>query len=117
MGRIAQQRQKMREALHRAFCVSATYKDNSLAAPAPLSVRWHNKTLNLQGLDGSGYAELVGGGERAIFNRDELAEAGITLQPGGVITITEPGYNNVRLILAADEPIVGPVEEIWQVAL
>lgn len=86
-------------------------------APAPLTVRWHNKTRNLQGLDGSGYAELVGGVERAIFNRDELLTLGITLRPGGVVTITEPGYNNARLILAADEPIVGPVEETWQVAL
>lgn len=107
---------KARRDVHASFSVSATYQDYSLDTPVPLSVRWHNKIARFGDLLDGGYAEVVEGIERIIFMRDEVEAAGLILRESGFVTITAEGYENAVLVLAAQEPKVGPVEVIWMVS-
>lgn len=124
-GNFAEQKAKARRAVHAAFAYSATYQDGSLDTPVPVTVRWHNKLVIMGDFQESGYANIVEGIESIIFNREELelveytnnglALQGLLVNPHGVVTITEPGFDNAQLILAVREPHVGPIEEKWKV--
>lgn len=111
---------QVRGIVDETFRVTATYQDQTLSVPVPVTVRWHNKIARQGDLEGAGWAEVIEGVERLIFNRDLLQKANdgqpLRLLHKGVITITAPGYNNAQFTLEAREPIVGPVEEIWNVA-
>lgn len=102
---------RTRRIVHTTFAGSATYKDNSLIAPVGLNVRWHNK-IQLVGALEEGYAETIEGIERIIFDRDELALKQVNLVHKGQVVMED----GTRLRLETQEPIVGPVEVIWQVA-
>lgn len=106
---------RARKAVHAAFSYSATYQDGSLDAAVPVSVRWHNRLVMLGDYQDGGYANVVDGIEKVIFNREELLALGISPRRTGVVTITEPGFNNTQLILDVLEKYVGPVEETWMV--
>lgn len=60
-----------------------------------------------------GYATIVEGVTRLIFNREELAAKNVTLRQRGRISI--PAYN-MRLELDTRDPYDGPVTEKWSVA-
>lgn len=108
---------KARRDVHNAFSVAATHTNvASGVLTENLSVRWHNKLVMLGDLQDSGYANVIEGIERIIFDRTELATLGLTLQRGDVITIVADGFENAQLILEEREPIVGPIEVKWQVA-
>lgn len=111
---------QVRGIVDQTFRVAATYQDQTLSVPVPVTVRWHNKIARQGDLEGAGYAEIIEGVERLIFNRDLLltANAGgpLRLVHKGVVTLTDPRYNNAQFWLEAREPIVGPVEEIWNVS-
>lgn len=125
MGRFAELKAKARKAVHTAFAYSATYKDSSLDTAVTITARWHNKLVLLGDFQDSGYASVVDGIERIIFNLDELAEVvvtkggvestGLIPRKGGVVTITDVGFDNAELILDVQEPRVGPLEDKWQV--
>lgn len=116
MPSLAQIKAKARKAVHAAFSYSATYKDGTLDAAVPVRVRWHNRLVMLGDYDQSGYANVIDGIERVIFDRSELATLGIEPVRGGVVTITDEGMNNTRLVLDTCEKHVGPLEEKWMVA-
>lgn len=108
---------KARRDVHASLSVSARYESYSQEVVfGGLSVRWHNKQQLVGDMDSGGYAQIIDGIERIIFMRDELASAGITLEEGDTVVITAEGFDNVALILKTQEPVVGPVEVIWQVA-
>lgn len=107
---------KARRDVHNAFSVAATHTGHTSGVVTDIAVRWHNKQVMLGDLQDSGYANVIEGIERIIFDRTELAEKGIVLNRGDVITITAIGFENARLILEDREPIVGPFEVKWQVA-
>ncbi|QJI52237.1 hypothetical protein [Cronobacter phage JC01] len=115
MSRIAEVKAKARRAVHSAFRLDATYQDASLDAAVPVTVRWHNRIVIQGDYDSSGYANIIDGIERIIFNREELDALGIDPRSGGVLVITEPGFDNAVLYLDAREPMVGPIEEKWWV--
>lgn len=111
---------QVRGIVDETFRVTATYQDQTLSTPLDITVRWHNKIARTGDLEGAGYAEVIEGIERLIFNRDLLATANagqpVRLLHKGVVTLSDPRYNNAQFYLEEREPIVGPVEEIWQVS-
>lgn len=115
MRRLAEIKAKARKAVHAAFSYDALYKDPSLDAAVPLSVRWHNRIVMHGDYDQSGYANIIDGIEKVIFDRDELTKLGVTPMRGATLRLTEGGMNNTRLVLDVREKNVGPLEEKWTV--
>lgn len=108
---------KARRDVHASLSVAATYQSYSLDKVVKgIRVRWHNKMAMVGDIDNNGYANMLEGIERIIFERAELERHGIELQEGDTIIITDEGFMNAQLILKVREPIVGPFEVIWQVA-
>ena len=105
---------RSRRVVHNVFAVSATYGDDTMAAPEVLRVRWHYKQAPLGDLENTGYAMIVDTIEKAIFDKDELLAKGIKIKTGGRLTITAPGFEAVLAVDSQDdEP--GPVNEAWRV--
>lgn len=104
-----------RRIVHKTMRVNATYQDSLMAGPEAITVRWHNR-LNLQGnLVEAGYADVIEGVNRVVFNREELAEKSVVLHSGGVITLTDAVNNGVVLVLDVKEPDTGPINFVWGV--
>lgn len=116
MASLAAIKAKARKAVHAAFSYAATYHDASLDAAVDVKVRWHNRLVLMGDYDQSGYANVIDGIERIIFDRDELAKLGITPIRGGEVIITDEGMNQTTLFLDSREKYVGPLEEKWMVA-
>lgn len=104
-----------RRAVHDVLSVDAVYQDVTMPEPVPVTVRWHNKIARFGDLEGAGYAEVISGIDRLLFNRELLRASGVTLRQSGVVTIVNPLYDNAKLILSAQDPIEGPVDVIWEV--
>lgn len=98
--------------MHNTFSGDSTYQDDYLVTPVGLRVRWHNKIQLVGDLESGGYAESIEGIERIIFDREELAQKAVTLQYLGLVIMAD----GTRLRLHTQEPIVGPIEVIWQVS-
>lgn len=113
--RLAAIKAKARKAVHAAFSYSATYQDGTLDAAVGVQVRWHNRLVMLGDYDSSGYANIIDGIERIIFDRDELGSLGLTPRRGGKVVIIEEGMNSTTLTLDSKEKNVGPLEEKWVV--
>lgn len=106
-----------RGTVHKTFRVAATYQDNAMEAPVDIYVRYHTKIAQTGDLESGGYAEVIVGIDRIVFNRDELSEIAppIKLRHRGVVTLTHPKFNGVHFWLETREPVDGPVDEIWAV--
>lgn len=102
---------RTRRIVHTTFGGDATYFD-SMQDSVELKVRWHNKIEIAGDLENSGYGQTIEGIERVIFDRDELVAKGVTLRNNGIVKMAD----GTVLTLAAQEPMVGPIEIIWQVA-
>lgn len=107
---------KARRDVHASLSVSARYESYTGEVIDGLSVRWHNKLAVLGDIENGGYANVIEGIERIIFMRAELQEKGVSLDESDIIVITAEGFNDARLLLKTQEPIVGPTEVVWQVA-
>lgn len=114
-SRFAEIKAKARRDVHASLSIAARYESYSQDVTADLSIRWHNKLALLGDMDNGGYASVIEGVERIIFMRSELTAKGIELNEGDNIIVTAPGFENAHLILSTREPIVGPVEVVWQV--
>lgn len=112
-----------RRAVHDVFKVRALYQDATMEEPIPVSIRWHNKIGVIGQETNQGYAEVIEGVDRIIFNREELEKTNllsgsgrsVTPMKGGRIQLIDPLFNNAKLILDSKEPVVGPVDEVWNV--
>ena len=115
MANLAEIKARARKAVHAAFSVSASHRAYGSDVATAIQVRWHNK-LVLQGNGTSeGYADVIEGIDRMVFDIDELATKGIALERGDTVTMG-PEYHGVVLVLEEMEPITGPVEQKWWVA-
>jgi hypothetical protein len=103
----------MRRDLHVAFAVSATYEDDSVVVPTPITVRWHNKSTRIGDIQGGDYAEVLETIDRLLFDSEEIATAAITLKRGGIVTLTE--FGNTKFELDVREPADGPIKIVWTV--
>ncbi len=121
---FAQAKTNARRAIHSALAVQATYVDDSIAVPVEIKARWHNKISRPFGdLENGGYAEIIEGIDRIIFNLETVDGVDtvvdvdgfpVTLLRNGTVTFPEllPG---VEFNLDHKEPATGPVEEAWAV--
>lgn len=109
---LAQIKHDARRALHDAMKVEATYVPPGGGAATALGVRWHNKINRVGDLDNQGWAEIIEGIDRIIFDREELAAKSLTLAEGGVVTL-ELLMGGFSFVLGAQEPDDGPIERIW----
>lgn len=107
-----------RRAVHSAFAVPVLfYPGGSTVAASPenpLMARLHNKVqISADPLSG-GYAQIVEGVTRVIFDRDTLQAAGIAPRQGDVVEFT--AYK-VRVRLDTRDTPNGPVTDRWSVNL
>lgn len=106
---------RARRVVHATMGLAATYQDDSIVLPVPLTVGWFNR-INLQGnLVEAGYSDVVEGVNRVRFNKEELAEKSVVPARGGVVTLTDPLNYGTVLILDHKEPLTGPINEVWGV--
>ena len=106
---------RTRQIVHDTMATDAEYTHPHLVGAVGLRIRWHNKIAQYGDLLDTGYAEVVEGINRVIFNRPELDEKSVTLKAGGYIRLLAPQYGGALLILDVQEPVVGPVELVWKV--
>lgn len=106
---------QVRQTVHDTMSTEADYTSPEGVVTA-LRVRWHNKIARHGDLLDAGYAEVIEGVNRVIFNIPELNEKSVTLEQRGTVTLTDPLFMGAVLILDTMEPVVGPVEQIWNVA-
>ena len=111
---IADQKAKMRRAVHSAFSLSAEHNDGTTTTP--ITVRWHSRLTLTGQLGNEGYSETLDNITRLIFNGEELARIGLVMGRNDVIKITEPGYNSPTFVLENLEPSDGPIEIAWKVS-
>lgn len=114
----AAQKARSRRIVHTTMAVSGLYAFG-VDAPRAVTVRWHNKITVHGDLQHEGYAQILEGVDRLIFNIEELAApsdggAALQLQRGGIITL--PDYQNAAFELDTEQPVDGPIEQIWSVA-
>lgn len=108
---------KVRQVVHETLAVSATYQDSSISVPIVITARWLNKLSRIGDLENSGYADVIEGIDRVVFNA-ALARS-IPVKKGGVVTFTS--YTNSDegmapvFVLAAKQPTNGPYQEVWEV--
>lgn len=118
----------VRRTVHKTFGVPALYKDSSLSTPVGISARWHNKIERIGDLDNQGYAEIIQGIDRVIFDVSDARRigikrhgeiyfpelsAGLGVSLGG--NLGGSGDGPPAFILTAREPSSGPHEEVWLV--
>jgi hypothetical protein len=99
---------------------SASYSfGNGASVPTPeqsaaglsLTVRWHNK-MRIQGERDSSDVGILEGINRLVFNTENLAALGLTLQRLGIVTVD--GYGK-RFRLDQHEEPDGPLNDYWSV--
>lgn len=102
----------LRRAVHSTLGVDATYVDDSLSEPVPITARWHNKIDRFGDPEDMGYAEAVQGIDRiGIIPTDYPT---VTFKRGGRVSF--PAYGNA-FILDVLEPSDGPLTRWWQAVL
>lgn len=86
-----------------------------------LTARFHTRIGIGGDLSGQGYATIIEGIQRVIFNREEFTTAFdgalLTLVRSDIVTF--PGYLNgddMAVTLDARDPYDGPIDEKWSVA-
>jgi len=108
---ITEAKARARRKLHKLASAPATYLDETLDEPVDITVRWHNKIIPAETINGE--SEIISGIERLIFNEEELALLDLTLIRGAVVTI--PKYDNMEFELGFEEPNDGPITTAWSV--
>jgi hypothetical protein len=102
----------IRQTVHDVLQVDATVVVAPGDAPQAVTVRWHDKINRFGNLENAGWAQVVEGIDRLIFNKPELTSKAIVLTSNSVITLLSGGD---KFQLDVKEPPQGPVEEIWVV--
>ena len=110
---FAEAKANARRIVHSTFGVRALFKDSPTSTPVELQARWHSR-LVLQGAIENSGAEVIEGIDRVVFNREQLAELGIS--PVRLHTVSFPDYPLLgTLVLDFRRPYDGPIDEIWEV--
>lgn len=106
----------MRKTVHAVMSTPAEYQAPGSTVRQGVSVRWHDKLVLNGNIGDTGYADVIEGIDRAIFDRDQLAQASIVLLRGGKIHLPA-AYNGAVLTLEALEKTDGPVNVTWKVSV
>lgn len=110
---LAELKRDARRALHDTLAVDATYSDPALAEPVAIKVRYHSKIVRTGDMESGGYAEIIAGIDRLVFDRAALADLGVILVRRGRVIIAD--YDDATFILADRDPSDGPHTVIWTV--
>lgn len=102
----------VRREVHKTLAVPALYQADSVSTPQDIRARWHSKIEKSGNLENEGWAEVIEGVDRVIFNVDDARALGVAR--GGKITF--PDLGNVAFLLDTMEDPDGPIEEIWLVS-
>lgn len=110
---FANARKTVRRVVHNTFAASALYAANSVSTPTiPCKARWHSKIDRVGNLDNEGWAQVIEGIDRIIFNVDQARS--INVARNGKIAFPDlPGF---EFILDTKEDADGPEEETWLVS-
>lgn len=110
-------RAQARRDIHAAFAYAATYEDDVVVVPKPITVRWHDKVERVGNISGGDYSEILSTIQHLLFNSEELATANagapLILKRGGIVKLTE--FSNYTLELDVLEPPDGPIKVTWTV--
>lgn len=115
----AQARRKVHQVFALPCSLARGFRDGS--GPILLTARLHDKLAVGGDLAGGGYATIIEGVTRAIFNREELATADaglpVVLERGDHVTFFNyQGIgHDVTVELDARDPYDGPINERWSV--
>jgi hypothetical protein len=104
----------MRQSVHDAMAVAATYLDATMTEAAEITVRWHERGQVIGDLGSQGYAQIIENYNVLVFDRVALSDAGVVLRRGGIVTLTEEG---LAFQLDTARQIDGPVEVLWNVLI
>lgn len=125
---FAKAKASLRRTVHKTFGVQAFYTDSTVTVPVEMSARWHNKIDRFGDLDNQGYAELIQGIDRVIFDVVEARTVGV--RRGGEVRFPElgsglgahlggalggEGSGPPAFILNIREDDSGPHDEVWSV--
>lgn len=116
---------KGRRTVHSAFAVPCVLARGTRGGSAdfPLTARFHNRMVLGGDIASEGYAGIIEGVQRVIFNREQLLVSGylgaaLVLARGDQITFAD--YNgsgqSVTIVLDVRDPYDGPIDEKWTVA-
>lgn len=106
---------RVRRTVHNTLGIAAEYVDDTMAAPEQLRVRWHNRIVQTGDLQNGGYAEIIDGINRVIFDIDELLLKGVIVHRGGRLKISAPAFNGAVLVIGERDSDCGPIEQTWYV--
>lgn len=105
-----------RKIVHDTFRVLVQYEDISTPGVlVPLYVRWHDRLTLVGNVVDAGYADVLEGVDRIIFEREELVQKDVLLHRAGKVHFGAT-YQNAVLILEALEQSDGPVNVVWKVS-
>lgn len=110
---FADAKKLVRRTVHKTFAVPALYQADSVSTPVACKARWHSKIEKTGDLDNEGWAQVIEGIDRVIFDVDEATTLGVSR--GGKIIF--PDLGNIAFELDTQEDPDGPIEEIWLVTL
>lgn len=110
---FAEIRTMARRVVHETFAVPCLYLAPGAITRVPLTARLHSKMVVGGDLAGGGYATVIEGVTRAVFNREALKAAGVSLRKRGQVTFLD--YQQ-SFELDVRDTFEGTVTEKWSVA-
>lgn len=111
---------RTRRTVHATFAVPCVLQTGEGSWNA--TARLHNKMAIGGDIESQGYAGIIEGINRVIFNREELnaLDEGLGVIPARGDRVTFPDHNgsgmDVTVELDARDPYDGPIDEKWTVA-
>lgn len=118
---FAAAKRSARALVHSTLAVQAFYLDDSMSVEVECRVRAHLKVSKPIGdlYDGSGYANILDGADRVVFQTPTVDVLGVAFTPvkNGVIRFpTLVDVLDQTFTLDVREPTSGPGEEIWRIS-
>jgi hypothetical protein len=101
-----------RRTVHETFAVRCLYRAPGQNDTVEVSARLHTRMV-VGGAEGAGYATIVEGVTRVIFDREELIVKGVRPRRNGLVTF--PDYGSSFALDVRDD-YAGAITERWSLA-
>lgn len=108
---FAELKAQVRRVTQDVLGVPASYQDDSMSAPAPITARLRSRTDDIGDLNDGGYATFTQSIDRIVVIPQDFPD--ITFKPGGYIHFTD---TNLKYQLDILEMKNGPLTELWRVS-
>lgn len=110
----AAQKAEAQRQVHKAFAVRCLYRETRNSQPVELSARLHTR-ITVGGSEGNaGYATIIEGVTRVVFDKAELIEKNIIVKPNALVTF--PDYGSTWAVDIRDPSQTNAVSERWSLA-